>query len=58
MAPGTPRPLFRVLTESGPRRNVFAVAPDGKRFLFLLPVGEASTPMSVTINWRSPTNER
>jgi Tol biopolymer transport system component len=50
--PGTPHPLFRVVVESGVRRNVFVPSKDGQRFLFLLPVGETSTPMTVTVNWR------
>ena len=51
-SPGTARPLFPVVTETGLRRNVYDVAPDGKRFLFLLPVGDMNTPISVTVNWR------
>jgi len=50
--PGTPRFLFHVQTETGLRRNVYTVSPDGKRFLFLLPIGESNTPMTVTVNWR------
>jgi eukaryotic-like serine/threonine-protein kinase len=47
----TPTPLFRILTEQGLRRNVYCPSPDGKRFLFLVPVGESSTPMTVMVNW-------
>lgn len=45
---GTPQGLFRIQTEQGQRRNVYDVSPDGKRFLFLVPVGEANTPMTAT----------
>ena len=51
--PGTPQPLFRVSTESGPRRNVYCPSPDGKKFLFLLPYGDNATPMTVVVNWRA-----
>ena len=50
--PGTPQELFRVRTETGGRRNVFCPAPDGKRFLFQLPLGDTNTPMTMVLNWR------
>ena len=56
--PGTPQPMFRVQVEPGPRRNVYDVSPDGKRFLFLLTAGEASTPMTVVVNWRAAQGKR
>ena len=56
--PGTPQPLFRVQVESGLRRNVYDVSPDGQRFLFLLTAGEASTPMTVVVNWRAGQGKR
>ena len=57
LAPGTPQPLFRVQTEGGTRRNVYEVAPDGKRFLFLLPAGDSGTPITTVVNWR-PADRR
>ena len=51
--PGTPQQLFRIQVEPGRRRNVYDVAPDSKRFLFLVPVGETNTPMTAVINWRA-----
>ncbi|MCC6349688.1 MAG: serine/threonine-protein kinase [Candidatus Eisenbacteria bacterium] len=57
-SPGTPQPLFRVVVESSARRNVYDVAPDGKRFLFLVTAGEASTPMTVVVNWRAAQRTR
>ena len=56
--PGTPQSLFRVQVEDGIRRNVYDVSPDGKRFLFLLTAGEASTPMTVVVNWRAGQGTR
>jgi len=49
----TPRELFRVRVESGTRRNVYCPSPDGSKFLFLLPVGETTTPMTAVLNWRA-----
>jgi Tol biopolymer transport system component len=51
--PGTPQPLFRIVTEASRRRNVYCPSPDGQRFLFLVPVGESTTPMTVMVNWRT-----
>jgi len=56
--PGTPQPLFNVRYEVGQRRNVYCVSPDGKRFLFQLPVGETNTPMTAVVNWRAGTGRR
>jgi dipeptidyl aminopeptidase/acylaminoacyl peptidase len=52
-SPGTPRVLFNVRYEVSTRRNVFCVAPDNQRFLFLVPNSEISTPMTAVINWRA-----
>ena len=51
-SPGTPQELFRTRVETGTRRNVYCVAPDNKRFLFQVPVGETSTPITAVLNWR------
>lgn len=51
--PGTPGALFRVQVEASRRRNVYDVAPDGKRFLFLVTAGESDTPLTVVVNWRA-----
>ena len=56
--PGTPQELFRVRVETGTRRNVYCVAPDNKRFLFQLPVGETTTPITAVLNWRAGTERR
>src|SRR5262249_26999959 len=56
--PGTPQPLFRVQTEAGQRRNVYCPSPDGKNFLFLVPYGENSTPMTVMVNWRAGKGQK
>ena len=56
--PGTPQELFRVRVETGTRRNVYCVAPDNQRFLFQLPVGETSTPITAVLNWRAGTEHR
>jgi len=57
-APGTPRPLFVLRFEAGRRRNVFWPAPDGQRFLFLVPLGETNTPMTAVVNWRAGLGRR
>ena len=51
--PGTPTFLFVVRYEPGFRRNVFCVAPDNQRFLFLVPIGETNTPITTVVNWRA-----
>ena len=51
--PGTPQELFRLRVEASGRRNVFCPAPDGQRFLFVVPVGETNTPMTLVLNWRA-----
>jgi Tol biopolymer transport system component len=56
--PGTPQPLFRVQVEAGLRRNVYDVAPDGQRFLFLLTAGQRNTPMTVVVNWLAGQKRR
>ena len=55
--PGTPTVMFPVRYETGFRRNVHAVAPDG-RFLFLVPLGESSTPITAVVNWRAGLGRR
>jgi len=55
---GTPRELFPILVEGGSRRNVYEVAPDAKRFLFLLPAGETGTPITAVVNWRTDSRQR
>jgi Tol biopolymer transport system component len=57
LSPGTPQALFDVLTEGGTRRNVYEVAPDGRRFMFLLPAGDSGTPITTVVNWR-PADRR
>jgi len=50
---GTPQALFSIAPENGTRRNVYEVTPDGKRFLFVLPSGDAGTPITAVVNWRA-----
>jgi serine/threonine protein kinase/Tol biopolymer transport system component len=56
----TPRALFKTTLESpwmwGPHaRNLYDVAPDGKRFLVAVPVGASGpTPTTVILNWAVP----
>jgi Tol biopolymer transport system component len=50
---GTPHALFQVQVEAGTRRNVYEVAPDGKRFLFQVPAGDTGTPITAVVNWRA-----
>jgi eukaryotic-like serine/threonine-protein kinase len=57
-SPGTPQQLFIVRVEGGFRRNVYCVAPDNQRFLFQVPVGETSTPMTAVVNWRAGVGKR
>jgi Tol biopolymer transport system component len=51
IAPSTPRELFTFPRTIG-NSFLFAVAPDGKRFLVLTPVGE-SGPLEVIVNWQA-----
>ena len=50
---GLPQPLYRVQVEQSRRRNVYCPAKDGQRFLWILPLNDSSTPMTVMVNWRS-----
>jgi hypothetical protein len=57
--PGAPRPLFAAPAGFGTRdatgsrgRAPWAVTPDGQRFLFATPTGQAvQTPFTVVLNW-------
>jgi hypothetical protein len=33
-------------------RGSYAVTPDGQRFLVVVPLGEAATPITVILNWK------
>ncbi len=48
MTPATPRELFAL--PAGSIFQPYTVAPDGKRFLVLTPVG-GSQPLEVVVNW-------
>ena len=48
VTPSTPRELFSVTVARV--LQAYAVAPDGKRFLVLTPVG-GSQPLEVIVNW-------
>ena len=48
VTPATPRELFAVAAAG--ILAPYAVAPDGKRFLVLVPVG-GSQPLEVVVNW-------
>lgn len=44
--------LFKLELTVNPAVEQYAPAPDGKRFLFVLPATEASTaPFNVILNW-------
>jgi Tol biopolymer transport system component len=47
-----PHPLFKTQLAVSYQMEQYAPAPDGKRFLFVLPASEASTaPFNVILNW-------
>ena len=46
--PGTPTELF-----AAPHSGTWAPAPDGKRFLFVAPLQERDTPITVVLNWQA-----
>jgi Tol biopolymer transport system component len=49
---GIPQALFAGRTLSGPARNKYLAAQDGKRFLYVSPLGrDAMTPTTVVLNW-------
>jgi hypothetical protein len=49
---GTPRPLFRSAVTLTDQLETYAVAPDGNRFLILLPTATDQTAVSqVIVNW-------
>jgi eukaryotic-like serine/threonine-protein kinase len=49
---GIPQALFPARVQAGVARNKYVVAPDGRRFLFVAPLGrEALTPTTVVLNW-------
>ncbi len=50
---GLPQPLYRVQVEQSRRRNVYCPAKDGQRFLWMLPLSDSGTPMTVMVNWRA-----
>ena len=47
---GSPRALFET-TLVGSQRQAYAVAADGQRFLMNVPLGDASAPLTVVLNW-------
>jgi hypothetical protein len=48
---GAPRALFRTGLNPSIQVGEYAVAPDGKRFLLLEPVGDRNPPISLLLNW-------
>jgi Tol biopolymer transport system component len=50
--------LFKVELNVNPAVEQYAPAPDGKRFLFVLPASEASTaPFNIILNWTALLNK-
>jgi Tol biopolymer transport system component len=53
-AAGIPRQLFLASVMPGTSRNKYAVSADGKRFLFVAPLGrDALVPTTVVMNWNA-----
>jgi serine/threonine protein kinase len=48
---GIPRVLFQTRLTVNPRQDQYCVTGDGARFLFGEPVGEATNPVTVVLNW-------
>jgi eukaryotic-like serine/threonine-protein kinase len=53
LAAGSPQSLFelRGVGSGAPRRYPYDVTADGQRFLVSLPVSEATTPITIVLNW-------
>ena len=53
--PGTPLPLFATQIAGGPTPGTnsqqYVVSPDGQRFLVNVATDEASTPITLILNW-------
>ena len=45
--------LFELPPTTSNSPLAFEIAPDGKRLLIAAPVGRASTPITVLVNWQS-----
>jgi Tol biopolymer transport system component len=51
---GTPQPLFQVRVAPGPQMAHLRAAPDGQRFLALVPVTrDAVVPATIVLNWQA-----
>lgn len=52
---GTPQKLFRTSIDPGGfvTYGQFDVAPDGQRFLMVVPSTDAPQPVNVILNWQS-----
>ncbi|HKN45900.1 MAG TPA: hypothetical protein VJW23_18455, partial [Propionibacteriaceae bacterium] len=50
---GAPRALFRTGLNPSVQVGEYGVAPDGKRFLFMEPVGDRNPPISLLLNWQA-----
>jgi hypothetical protein len=49
---GVPEPMFAMAIAPTPTRNRYRVAPDGQRFLALVPQADQSNPpTTVLLNW-------
>ena len=48
---GVPKLLFQTPLEVFPREDQYCVTGDGLRFLFAEPVGDATKPITVVLNW-------
>jgi serine/threonine protein kinase len=56
---GVPKALFQIaaFTGSGPFRQSWCVAPDGKRFLFAIPAEQRTAAFDVVLNWQMGLNK-
>jgi hypothetical protein len=51
---GTPRQLFQApLAVGSGTANSYAIAPEGDRYLVLLPIQRSTTPLTLVTNWSS-----
>jgi eukaryotic-like serine/threonine-protein kinase len=48
---GVPQPLFDTNLGTAALRQTYAVSPDGNRFLLNVPLGSATPPLTVVLNW-------
>ena len=57
LEPGKPKPLFDIVAARATQGNDFDVSADGQRFLFISRMAEATSSLSVVINWTADLNK-